>query len=56
MIGLVGLGYGLGRGQNTRKDPSAQCRQHYSDSTMTPFRRSPHADLVVRHWNTVGSV
>jgi len=57
MIGLVGLGYGLGRGQHTRKDPSAQCRQYHSDSTMIPFiGRFLHADVVVRHWNTVGNI
>jgi len=54
MIGLVRLGYGLGRGQHTRKGRSAQCRQHHSDSAMIPFLcRSLHADVVVRHWNTV---
>ena len=31
--------------------------KHNSDSTMIPFiGRSLHADVVVRHWNTVGNI
>jgi len=61
MIGLVGLGYGLGRGQHTKKDRSAQCRQHHSNNAIVPFiGRCLHADVfcasLEHSWQHLGDV
>jgi len=58
MIVLVRLGYGFGRVQHTKKDPSAQGRKHQSKTAQRycSFGHSLHADVVVRHWNRVDNI